>query len=171
MYDYVSPQKVMNAFVWLKCNNPSYANIDVNNDWIEQSLANDADLFAGLVKQPDTNSVTNSTDLNTQDHASSDTSHVYTQPHCNPQGGSNDLTAAIDRLRALGKSNCFTIHDVRGDGNCLLNAIAYQLRSFGMTIVAINVLSSELPSIIHILPMNASVEHEVYIGLLLQYHC
>ena len=36
--------------------------------------------------------------------------------------------------------------------------------------IAVNVLSSENPSMICVVPMNASVEHEVYIGLILQYH-
>ena len=53
MYDYISPERVMNALVWLKSNNPLYANIDINDNWLEESLADDADLFAGLVKQPD----------------------------------------------------------------------------------------------------------------------
>ena len=36
--------------------------------------------------------------------------------------------------------------------------------------VAVNVLSSENLGMLRITPMNASVEHEVYIGLILQYH-
>ena len=36
--------------------------------------------------------------------------------------------------------------------------------------VAISVLSSQHSNMIRIVPSNASVEHEVYIGLILQYH-
>ena len=36
--------------------------------------------------------------------------------------------------------------------------------------IAVNVLSSENLNMIRVEPMNASVEHEVYIGLVLQYH-
>ena len=34
MYDYISPERVMNALVWLKTNNPLYANIDINDNWL-----------------------------------------------------------------------------------------------------------------------------------------
>ena len=36
--------------------------------------------------------------------------------------------------------------------------------------IAVNVLSSETPSMIRVVPRNALVEHEVYIGLIMQYH-
>ena len=39
MCNYVRPDKVMNALIWLKANNPLYANISINNDWINDSLA------------------------------------------------------------------------------------------------------------------------------------
>ena len=260
MYDYISPERVVNALVWLKNNNPLYANIDINDNWLEESLANDADLFTGLVKQPDTNGECNSTELCTQDL---DSDHINTDPaspaNKNFYFDNHDLIAASSRLQALARENDFTIHDVPGDGNCLFNAIAYQLRSFGVTIndtselrnvvadnleensdfyrdfvaqpmatndsynadteapteqdahidtiadpeqqaelrwtnylnrlrngawgdhlaiqgmsnafnIAINVLSSENASMIRVVPMNASVEHEVYIGLIMQYH-
>ena len=45
MYDYVTPQKLLDA------NNPLYANIDVNQEWLEAAVANDADLCECLVEQ------------------------------------------------------------------------------------------------------------------------
>ena len=41
MYNYVRPYKVMNALIWLKANNPLYAKISINNDWVNESLANE----------------------------------------------------------------------------------------------------------------------------------
>ena len=49
MYDYVTPQKLLDALSFLKANNPLYANIDVNQEWLEAAVANDADLFECLV--------------------------------------------------------------------------------------------------------------------------
>ena len=43
MYDYVSPEKLMNALSWLKANNSLYADVDINENWFEQSLADDCD--------------------------------------------------------------------------------------------------------------------------------
>ena len=55
MYDYISPEKVLSALRWLKQNNPLYAETDINEDWVEQAVSNDEDLFSGLVQQCDTN--------------------------------------------------------------------------------------------------------------------
>lgn len=44
MYDYISPDKGLNAQRWLKANNPLYADIDINDEWLEQAMANDGDL-------------------------------------------------------------------------------------------------------------------------------
>ena len=65
MYDYniISLEKVSTALRWLKQNNPLYADIDINEEWLEQAMANIndlfADLFAGMVEQSDTNSDAN----------------------------------------------------------------------------------------------------------------
>ena len=53
MYGYVTPEKLLNALKWLKANNPLYANIAINNDWVEEALSNDPDLLIGLIQQHD----------------------------------------------------------------------------------------------------------------------
>ena len=57
MYDYISPEKVLTTLRWLKQNNPLYADIDINDEWLEQAMGNDEDLFGGLVEQSDTNEI------------------------------------------------------------------------------------------------------------------
>ena len=52
-YDYVSPEKLINALRWLKANNPVYAHVDINENWVNQALGNDSDLFGGLVRLSD----------------------------------------------------------------------------------------------------------------------
>ena len=50
-------------------------------------------------------------------------------------GGNNscdssfDIAIASNRLAPLAREKGFTVHDVPRDGNCLFNAIAYQLDS------------------------------------------
>ena len=45
----------MNALNWLKANNSLYANVNVNEHWVDESEANDSDIFSSLVKQPESN--------------------------------------------------------------------------------------------------------------------
>ena len=37
MYDYVCPDKLLNALQWLQANNPLYADVNVNEHWVEDS--------------------------------------------------------------------------------------------------------------------------------------
>ena len=67
MYDYISPEKVLTALRWLKQNNPLYANTDMNDDWLDQAIANDDDLFAGMVEQTDSNDMSSdASDMNSE---------------------------------------------------------------------------------------------------------
>ena len=45
MYDYITPQKLLDALSFLKANNPMYADIDVNAEWLETAMGNDAELL------------------------------------------------------------------------------------------------------------------------------
>ena len=49
MYDYITPQKPLDALKFLKANNPLYAHIEVNEQWFEQAMANDEDLCKCLI--------------------------------------------------------------------------------------------------------------------------
>ena len=53
MYDYITPQKLLDALSFLKANNPLYAGIDVNQEWLESAMANDAELCECLVESED----------------------------------------------------------------------------------------------------------------------
>ena len=67
MYDYVSPDKLMNALRWLKANNPLYADVDINENWLDQSVTDDCDLYGGLVRQPGISCENSSSDETPQD--------------------------------------------------------------------------------------------------------
>ena len=57
MYDYISPEKVLTALRWIKQNNLLYSNTDINEEWLEQAMSNNEDLFAGMVEQSAANEV------------------------------------------------------------------------------------------------------------------
>ena len=62
MYDYITPQKLLDALAFLKANNPLYADIEVNQEWLDKAIANDAELYECLVEQEnDSNEQTNNT--------------------------------------------------------------------------------------------------------------
>ena len=44
MYDYIRPQKLIAALRYLKANNPLYSDIDINEQWVEEAMANDKEL-------------------------------------------------------------------------------------------------------------------------------
>ena len=142
MYDYVSPEKLMNALKWLKANNPLYADVNVNEYWVDESQTNDIDVFQGLVRQPETNNFDCVPSNTPQEHTQEDSTCTnQSEPmECEPSltdgnnspllnDSTNDLVTASHRLTRVARENGFTIHNVPGDGNCLFNAVAYQLES------------------------------------------
>ena len=237
----------------------------MNEHWVDESQANDGDVFQGLVRQSETNTLDDVPSNTLQEHTLEDSTNHNEPMECEPglahghnacvlNGSANDIVAAWDRLTRLARENGFTVHDVPGDGNCLFNAVAYQLDSVSANEmreivanhlenngvfyrdflaqpiqcsnaysadteapssedaiidsvhdyekqvqlrwercihrfrngawgdhlpiraisnefnVAISVLTSEHSSVIHSVPRSGNVEHEVYIGLILQYH-
>ena len=50
MYDYVTPQKLLQALRFFKANNPLYVDVDINEEWLEQAIANDTELSECLVE-------------------------------------------------------------------------------------------------------------------------
>ena len=63
LYDYVSPQKLINALKWLKANNPLYADVDIADDWVGNALADDEELVMSMIEQPESMEQNESTDI------------------------------------------------------------------------------------------------------------
>ena len=53
MYDYVTPEKILNALRWLKLHNPLYANVVINEEWVLDAEIDDHDLYASLTSSTD----------------------------------------------------------------------------------------------------------------------
>ena len=51
MYDYVTPQKPLDASRFLKTNNPLYCDIEINDQWFEEAMCSDDELGMCLVEQ------------------------------------------------------------------------------------------------------------------------
>ena len=159
MYDYISPEKLMIALRWLKENNHLYADVEINDAWLEESLANDEDLCTSLVEQPpaDNDEVydINSTELSTQEPITCNATHCidmecemtssttqetmgdtnHSHMPClsiSVPNGDDDFRRASNTLTTITRENGFIIHDVPYDGDCLFSAITYQLKSIGL---------------------------------------
>ena len=52
LFDFVDPQKVIQALTYLKCNNPLYRNIDINYDWITEAMHDNEEVLFHLIQNP-----------------------------------------------------------------------------------------------------------------------
>ena len=109
LYDYVRPDKVMTALKWLKCNNPLYSSIDINDEWINNE------------------SIVNS-DYIESDNVDNGCDDVNERMLCDNVQSTDRITI----LRKNAKARGFTIHDVPGDNDCFLHAVSYQLPNIGI---------------------------------------
>ena len=129
MYDYIRPQKLLDALRFLKANNPLYADIDVNQQWLEEAMANDEELCQYLVEQDD-----EQMDTECESDASG-TANVAESVQNEPMecsSNSDEFSTALQQLKLSAHQNSLTIHDVPYDGNCMFSAISYQLQNNGV---------------------------------------
>ena len=129
MYDYIRPQKLLDALWFLKANNPLYADIDVNEQWVEEAMANDEELCQYLVEQDDEQMDTEC------ESDSSGTSNVAVSVRNEPMecsSNSDEFSTALQQLKSSAHQNSLTIHDVPYDGDCMFSAISYQLQKNGV---------------------------------------
>ena len=128
MYDYVRPQKVLDALRYLKTNNPLYADIDVNEQWLEEAMGDSEELCQYLVENMDIECEKPENDGNC---ASNVVMNVESEPmDCSDD--SDEFSMAVSQLKALACLNGFNIHEVPYDGNCMFSAVSYQLKNSGV---------------------------------------
>ena len=90
-----------------------YAGVSINDEWLNDSVANNSELFNSLTKQPDGLE-----------------SRVNTTAKYTEQVVQIDDT--ISSLTVIAKENGYIIHDVSGDGDCLFSSIGCQLQSYNI---------------------------------------
>ena len=164
MYAYISPEKVLTALRWLKQNNPLYADIDINQEWLEQAKANDEYLCGSLVQQNDASVMcSDANNMNSEsthqpniedsiDNGSSRSNQLEDEygtqsMECCPSSlssGNDALTVAFNVLERAAREKGFAIHDVPYDGDCLFSSIAYQLESIAACRIDKNTLREML---------------------------
>ena len=162
MYDYVTPQNILDALRYLKANNPYYKDVNINDNWVTQALEDDEDVLCSLIENPP---ITNNTDQVNDPSPSIETSSSLEenpsiknntnefQPCPSPPplpppvvSLSNDpVRRASVILSRVARERGFIVHDVPGDGDCLFNSIAYQLQHCSLSSDTIrNMLVSHL---------------------------
>ena len=106
MYDYVIPQKAMNALMFLKWHNPLYANVEVIEHCFDQALSNNEELSKSLVKPNEEMDI-----------------EPLQVSNC-----TNVLTEALQKLQTVVSLSGFVIHPVPSDGNCMFSAVSISCR-------------------------------------------
>ena len=129
MYDYVSPEKVTNALKWLKANNPLYADVNIEDNWLDSALADDVELTTSMLEQPEAmDDSSNEPESNNHEQlVNTYGDNVSNDEQCI----SNPVIICTDMLKAFVKQYGFSVHDMPGDGDCLFSAVAYQLQNVG----------------------------------------
>ena len=104
MYNYIRPEHIFNALRWLKVNNTIYSDIQVNDNWLTETLDNDSDLVDCLLEQPE---ISNTEDtLVTCSTENTPTSIDLSQEEV---GCSNNISSAYCILTERAKENGYTI--------------------------------------------------------------
>ena len=134
MYEYVTPQKLLDAWRFLKANNPLYADIDVNEQWVEAAMANSEELCKHLVERDDEDTDTECDQPQTDGCDNSNHTNVAVDEESEPMehDDSDEFTTVLCQLKVLAHQNNFVIHDVPYDGNCMFSAVSYQLQTSGV---------------------------------------
>ena len=127
LYEYATPQKLLEA---LKANNPLYVDIDINEEWLEQAIANDAELCDCLVEQQNDSDVqTDSPNVASQSSVANVVCHNVPNMdnaiaiECSDN--EDALSSCTYKLETIASQNGFTIHDVPYDGNCICSVLLH----------------------------------------------
>ena len=112
MYEYITPQKAMNALKCLKAHNPLYAHVELNEQWLEQAMTNDEEFCKHLIEQNE-----DLMDITCADSAENSSAHS------DLSDGEDVFSVALHKLEVLACENGFTVHEVPYDGNCMFSAV------------------------------------------------
>ena len=141
LYNYVKPNVVLTALRWLKENNPLYANVIINNNWLSDSSRDNNEIFVGLfntsidnIDTDNTNDSTCTNDVDMIDQCNEvDTTVVINNGTLmNENYDAMDVDTFYIDLVCLARQHGLAIHNVPGGGDCLFHSISYQLEHIGL---------------------------------------
>ena len=138
MYNYVRPAVVLTALRWLKSNNPLYANVIINNNWLSDSANDNNEMFVSLfntsIDTDNTNDSTCTNDVDMIDQCNEvDTTVVNNNGTLMTENDdAMDINTSYIDLVCLARQHGLAVHNVPGDGDCLFHAISYQLEHIGL---------------------------------------
>ena len=138
MYNYVRPAVVLTALRWLKSNNPLYANVIINNNWLSDSANDNNEMFVSLfntsIDTDNTNDSTCTNDVDMIDQCNEvDTTVVNNNDTLMSENDdAMDINTSYIDLVCLARQHGLAVHNVPGDGDCLFHAISYQLEHIGL---------------------------------------
>ena len=85
MYDYVTPEKVLNTLKWLRKHNPLYADVEVNEEWLLNVQVDDHDLYASMTANTECANILNANTECNSINTSTTTSNIEYEIPCNNQ--------------------------------------------------------------------------------------
>ena len=121
MYDYVKPEKVIEALKYLKENNPHYKDIQINQNWSAEAAEDDKEMWEAM-----TGSNTVPRHANSQKHLSNMCYKKFSiegEKNCDIEKNGQESATDEEVITAIGKRMNMDVIDVPRDGNCLFTAV------------------------------------------------
>ena len=130
MYDYVKPEKVIEALKYLKENNPHYKDIQINQNWSAEAAEDDKEMWEAV-----TGSNTAPRHAKSQKHLSNMCYKKFSlagEKNCNIEKNGQESATDEEVITAIGKRMNMDVIDVPRDGNYLFTAVCSQLKNLGV---------------------------------------
>ena len=127
LYDYVSPNKLFEALLWLKQYNVMYINFEINDHWNTQCLHDDRELYDVLIGN-DSKSTNDCEMYDNHINGETVTGEHYdcTLAQCANSAENINvfMTQHLANFDSLANNNGYMVVDVPADRNCFFSSVA-----------------------------------------------
>ena len=127
LHDTICPEKVITALNYLKNNNPLYADIEINEDWIRSWQDADNDLYNGVFVNEDDNAISMESDKerNSTENQMSDSNCDSTQLDSTNNCDSDNSASESDRAKKNNTNEMEKEDLIALEENCKLRDLPY----------------------------------------------